>query len=93
MAKRIPADMKRCQVYEYRPMTMGGNVERRCANTPAYVVSETVAGEDGLTGSQSVCKSCKQKWVERSGNANVDDTWEWKKIGGMRWEAIGNKSK
>lgn len=80
MSKLIPVDLAQCQVNQYNPFTMGGNVHTRCSNVPAWVVTETVPAEDGLMGAQSVCQACRTYWEAKTGIGGVNPSWQWEAV-------------
>mgnify|MGYP000491692221 FL=1 len=58
----IPVDKDRCQAEKPNGesfMTIGGGHKMvRCSNKPTVIITETVAGKDGLFGSMSLCDDC-----------------------------------
>jgi hypothetical protein len=77
MSELVPADREHCQVWKYVPFGFG-SVYRECGKKPSFII--TAINEDGLKGSQSCCTDCRQEWVKKSGNPNVDDSWAWEEI-------------
>ncbi len=61
---REPVDLKQCQAdipTGQGPFTWGPYTPyRRCTNVPTKIITETKRGDDGQTGSMSVCDECWQ---------------------------------
>lgn len=64
MTKLEPADLTRCQAEipnGVNAFTMGGDLSKkhdRCSNEPTVIATERSPGEDGDTGSMSLCDDC-----------------------------------
>lgn len=65
----IPADPTRCQAEirpAHSPLAFGPRPKmERCKNVPVVIATETKPGQDGLTGSMSVCAECLVVMLER----------------------------
>lgn len=71
MSNLIPADLERCQgeIESYNAFGLGGPLyqEIRCENKPSVIATEKKPGKDGLIGSMSLCKTCKEEFIKKMG--------------------------
>ena len=72
----IPPDLKQCQaeVPTGGPFQLGGPSGKprngyriRCCNKPVSLATEKKPGDDGQTGSMSLCLSCRDAMVRQTG--------------------------
>lgn len=69
MTQLIPADPKQCQC-EITPahgaFRLGPRPRpERCTNEPTFIVTELIAGDDGLKGEMSLCASCAAELMKK----------------------------
>ena len=71
-----PPDPKRCQTVirpAYSPFDFGKKYPERCKNTPTVIAFEATPGDDGLTGSMSLCTDCHETFErQRPGYATYE---------------------
>lgn len=71
MTKLEPADLTRCQAEipnGVNFMTMGGDLKKRhdrCSNEATVIATERSPGEDGETGSMSLCDACLEVFYKQ----------------------------
>lgn len=82
MKQLEPVDKKRCQAEKSNGqsfMTLGGGPKlERCTNKPDIIAIETEPGEDGKTGSMSLCADCLTIFMKKMPKgfatfSNIDD--------------------
>lgn len=71
-----PPDPKRCQceiTEAYSPFDFGMKYPERCKNAPTVIAFEAKPGDDGFTGSMSLCATCQEAFErQRPGYATYE---------------------